>query len=122
MNRFISISKTILILTLVVILNFGLAQFVLAADCGSGVGLKNPLNSCTFAALAQNVAKIVAQIGFPIAALAIIYSGFLFVTAQGNEKQLQDAKRTFLWTIIGTAILLGAWAIATAVQTFITGL
>ena len=97
------------------IISFGLARFV-SAD------LENPLKSKTFADLIANVAKIVAQIGFPIAALAIIYSGFLFVTARGNEKQLEDAKRTFLWTIIGTAILLGAWAIAIAVQTFITGL
>ena len=107
--------RKIFILVFIVVLGFGLAHFV-SAD------LKNPLDSDTFAELVENVAKIVAQIGFPIAALAIIYSGFLFVTAQGNEKQLQDAKRTFLWTIIGTAILLGAWAIAIAVQTFITGL
>ena len=107
--------RKIFILVFIVVLGFGLAHFV-SAD------LKNPLDSDTFAELVENVAKIVAQIGFPIAALAIIYSGFLFVTAQGNEKQLQDAKRTFLWTIIGTAILLGAWAIAEAVQLFITGL
>jgi len=116
MKRF----RIIFILAFIIVLNFGLAHFVLAADCNSGEGLKNPLKSCTFAALVENVAKIVAQIGFPIAALAIIYSGFLFVSARGNEKQLEDAKRTFLWTIIGTAILLGAWAIAEAVQLFIT--
>ena len=119
MNRFsakggsASGGRKILILALVIALNFGLIHFVLA-------DLKNPLKSNTFADLIKNIAKIVAQIGFPIAVLAIIYSGFLFVTARGNEKQLEDAKRTFLWTIIGTAILLGAWAIAIAVQTFIT--
>ncbi len=107
--------RKMLILLFVVALNFGLIHFV-SAD------LKNPLQSTSFSVLVENVAKIVAQIGFPIAALAIIYSGFLFVTARGNEKQLEDAKRTFLWTIIGTAILLGAWAIAIAIQTFITGL
>ncbi len=111
MTRF----SKILILAFVVALNFGLTHFV-SAD------LVNPLESDTFAELVENIAKIVAQIGFPIAALAIIYSGFLFVSARGNEKQLEDAKRTFFWTIIGTAILLGAWAIAIAVQTFITEL
>ncbi len=111
MTRF----RKILILAFAVVLNFGFAHFVFA-------DLENPLNSNTFAELVENIAEIVAQIGFPIAALAIIYSGFLFVSARGNEKQLEDAKRTFLWTIIGTAILLGAWAIAIAIQTFITGL
>ncbi len=111
MTRF----RKILILAFVVALNFSLIHFV-SAD------LNNPLDSETFAELVENIAAIVAQIGFPIAALAIIYSGFLFAAARGNEKQLEDAKRVFFWTIIGTAILLGAWAIATALQTFITGL
>ncbi len=111
MKRF----RKMLILAFVVVFNFGLVHFVLA-------DLQNPLSSKTFSQLVENVAKIVAQIGFPIAALAIIYSGFLFVSARGNEKQLEDAKRTFLWTIIGTAILLGAWAIAKAVVAFTTGL
>ena len=111
MKRF----RKILILALVIALNFGLMHFA-SAD------LANPLESETFAELVENIAEIVAQIGFPIAVLAIIYSGFLFATARGNEEQLKNAKRVFFWTIIGTAILLGAWAIAEAVQTFITDL
>ncbi len=108
--------KKILILSGTVI-NFGLARFALAA-CETSGGLKNPLNSCTFADLIKNIAKIVTQIGLPIAALAIIYAGFLFVTAGGNEEKIKTAKKTFLWSIIGTALLLGAWAIASAIVGF----
>ncbi len=107
--------KKLLIFTVVTVFNFGLAPFAFA-------DLKNPLNSPTFAGLIENVAKIVAQIGFPIAAIAIIYAGFLFVTAGGNEEKLKKAKTTFLWSIIGTALLLGAWAIAEAIKSFITTL
>jgi len=44
--------------------------------------------------------------------LAIVYSGFLFIKAQGNKTELETAKKAFTWTVIGGAILLGALAIA----------
>ncbi len=128
MNRFsakggsASGGKKILILGGAVI-NFGLARIALAACPSSPSGfLPNPLCSQTFADLIANIAKIVAEIGLPIAAMAIIYAGFLFVTAGGNEEKLKKAKTTFLWSIIGTALLLGAWAIAQAISSFITTL
>jgi len=61
------------------------------------------------------VNDIILPIGVTIAALAIIYSGFLFVTSQGNETKLEKAKQTFMYTVIGAAILLGAWTIVGAI-------
>lgn len=52
------------------------------------------------------------KIGIPIVALAIIYCGFLFVSARGNSEKLSKAKDALLYTLIGAAILLGSWAIA----------
>ncbi|KKQ03101.1 MAG: hypothetical protein US18_C0017G0016 [Parcubacteria group bacterium GW2011_GWB1_36_5] len=54
----------------------------------------------------------VLRIGIPIVALAIIYCGFLFVSARGNSEKLGKAKDALLYTLIGAAILLGSWAIA----------
>ncbi len=103
------------------VINFGLARIALAACPSSPSGfLPNPLCSQTFADLIANIAKIVAEIGLPIAAIAIIYAGFLFVTAGGNEEKVTKARKTFYWTILGTALLLGAWAIAEAIKSFIT--
>ncbi len=62
------------------------------------------------------------KIGTPIVALAIIYCGFLFVFARGNSEKLTKAKDALLYTLIGAAILLGAWAIATMIQVTIVGL
>lgn len=92
--------------------SFGLAPFASAE-------LTNPLNSQTFAELIANIAKIVAEVGLPVAAIAIIYAGFLFATARGNEEQIKTAKKAFFWAIIGTALLLGAWAIAEAIKEFL---
>ena len=62
------------------------------------------------------IINIVLTIGVPIVVLAIIYAGFLFVTAQGNEEKLKTAKKTFMYTIIGATILLGAFVIANAIR------
>ena len=60
--------------------------------------------------------KIVMYVGVPIVALAIIYTGFLFVTAQGDEKKLTEAKKAIVNTLIGAVILLGAFVIANAIK------
>ena len=56
----------------------------------------------------------------PIVVIMFIYSGFLFVQAQGNEEKIQTAKRTLLYTIIGAAVILGSKGIALAVQQTVT--
>jgi len=54
----------------------------------------------------------ILKIGIPIVALAVIYCGFLFVSARGNSEKITKAKDALLYTLIGAAILLGSWAIA----------
>src|SRR3989344_3976258 len=80
--------------------------------------LGNPINAGTFGQVVEKFAQLLAKIGIPIATVFLIYSGLLFVTARGNDEQLKKAKGTFYWTILGTAILVGASAFATAVIDF----
>jgi hypothetical protein len=58
------------------------------------------------------VNNVLLPIGGVVATMYIIYSGFLFVTAQGDPKKIETAKASFTYAVIGTAILLGAWAIS----------
>lgn len=84
--------------------------------------LDNPISVGSFPEFIALLLKIAVQIGFPVAVLFIIYSGFLFVKAQGNEKDLEKAKKALTWTIIGTAILLGASVLSYAIQNTINQL
>jgi hypothetical protein len=78
--------------------------------------LDNPLTTIsTFQCFVSEILKIVMQIGLPVVVLAIIYSGFLFVTAQGNEEKLKTARSAFTWSVIGGAVLLGSWALAVGI-------
>lgn len=78
----------------------------------------NPIQSQTFAELMAKIAETAAKIGLPLVVVFMIYSGFLFVSARGNEEQLTKAKGTFFWTIIGALLVVGAFAIASAIENF----
>jgi len=80
------------------------------ADVGR---ITNPLgNINNINDLIKTLLEGLIRIGMPIIALAIIYSGFLFVFARGNSEKLTKAKDALLYPLIGAAILLGSWGIA----------
>lgn len=87
------------------------------ADPASG-GLHNPLKSeySSIPEFIGAIVKIARDIGFFVAIFFIVYSGFLFVKARGNETEITKAKSVFTWTLVGTAVLLGAWLFAEAIQ------
>lgn len=78
------------------------------------VTIENPLrgSNTLFSLLKNIINEIVLPIGGVLAVLAFIYSGFLYVVAQGNETKLKTAHKALLYTSIGTAVLLGSWVLA----------
>ena len=83
---------------------------------GTGTGFDNPLKFKSFLGFFKAVVRgVIVPVGVVIAVLALIYSGFLFVVAQGNEEKIRKARVTFFYTVVGTILLLGAWAIVEAI-------
>ncbi|HEY4513446.1 MAG TPA: pilin [Candidatus Paceibacterota bacterium] len=95
-----------------------------AVTCNPAGGtICNPLqNTTSISELIHNVLVGMLTLGIPIVALAIVYSGFLFVFARGNTEKLTSAKKTLMYTLIGAAILLGSWAIAKLISTTVNAL
>lgn len=87
-----------------------------SSPSGSMVSTKlaNPLKSDydTFSKFTAGVTKAAVNVLMPFVVLAFIYSGFLFVKAQGNEKELEAAKTAIWYSVIGAFILFGAWGFA----------
>lgn len=46
-----------------------------------------------------------------IAIAALVYAGFLYITAAGNEEQTKKAKNIIMWVVIGIIIIFSAYAI-----------
>lgn len=81
-----------------------------------GEGFTNPLGNTTLEGFLLKILAIVTYILFPIIVLLVVYTGFLFVTAQGNPTKLQEARKALGWTVVGAVVVLSAQGIALAVK------
>ena len=78
--------------------------------------LSNTLGVTTIQDLLAKIINAMVLIATPIIVIMLIYSGFLFVQASGNEEKLGKAKTTLMYTLIGAAVILGAKGISFAIQ------
>lgn len=94
----------------------GSTMLLPAVALAQGGGFPNPLdNISSFPQLFARILEIVAMIAVPFVVLAIVYTGFLFVTARGNTDKLAEAKQAFFWTVVGALLILGASILAEAI-------
>ena len=76
--------------------------------------ISNPLKSeyDTFPKFVAQITKTAVEVLMPFVVLGFIWSGFLFVKAQGNAEGLKQAKSAIFWSIVGAFILMGAYGFA----------
>ena len=79
--------------------------------------IPNPISVCTIEDLINAVATQIVTFGSVAAAIAIIVVGFRLVvaSASGNQGEIAQAKKMLGWVLTGTAIVVGAGALASAV-------
>ncbi len=114
--------KTFLTSLLSLFLFFVIGVVLVSAQGSTGnptinATLQNPFKGgdSLFALLKTIINNILMPIGGVIVVLAFIYTGFLYVTAQGNTTKITGAHKALLYTSIGAAILLGAWVLANVI-------
>lgn len=78
--------------------------------------LVNPLRFTTIKGFLDAMLSAVVTIATPIVVLMLVYSGFLFVSAQGNPEKLVKARQAIMWTLIGAVIVLGAFVLSSAIE------
>lgn len=110
----------ILVFTLSTLYVYAL-QDIGASDNGK---IPNPLgpDSNSLPDFFNSIVSICIQLGTIVSVLAIMYGGFLYVTAQGDPETIGKAYKTITWALVGTAILLGARTIMLAVTSTVTDL
>lgn len=97
----------------------------LAAQCGAGgggTGLCNPLGYTSLVEFLSRVLQLIAQIGFPVIVLFIVFIGFKFITANGKPEEISKVQSLFFWAIVGSLIVLGAQALSLAIQATVNDL
>ena len=78
--------------------------------------IESPSSATSVAEVLNAFFGILIQVGAVVVTLAIVYAGFLFVVARGNPEELNKAKETLKWTIIGALVLLGAQVISKVIE------
>lgn len=93
------------------------------SDMGfSGPSITNPLPGevdTIMGFLMLLINEIILPIGSIMVVVMIIFTGFQFVVARGNEEKLSQAKTALTWTVVGAAVLLGSWVIAQTIASTI---
>lgn len=87
-----------------------------AGQAGGGLSFPNPIGKNSINEILTAVLDFLTAIGAMLAVLFTVYAGFLFVTARGDTGQIDKAKQTLFWTLIGALIVLGAYALAGIIE------
>lgn len=99
-----------------------LVAILFGAECAhaQSTGLQNPLKSQDIPSFISGALKALVVVALPIITLFIVIAGFMFVLARGNEHKLEEAKKNFVYVIIGAILILGAWVLATLIGGTVT--
>lgn len=80
-------------------------------DCGQ----------CDIIMVAKNIITFILEIAGPLAILAIIFAGFLYITSGGVPERTELAKGAITAAIVGFVIILIAWVGINFVVQLLTG-
>jgi hypothetical protein len=110
----VDMKKLVARISLSSVLFFANVAMVHAEDCKPGA-LCNPLNTqySTIPTFIAGALKAVVMIALPIIVLFFVIAGFKFISAQGNPSELAVARKNFMWVVIGSLLIMGAWVLAT---------
>jgi hypothetical protein len=72
--------------------------------------------SGTLTQLIADITVQVVRIGAALLTIMIVWTGFLFVTSQGVPGEIEKAKKSLWYVVIGGGILLGATALAAVIS------
>ena len=119
-------NRLLLIILCGILGGVGLGAFATVPSCSpKGPRYCNPLGSTVdIISLTKVILAYLLQITIPLAVLGIIVSGLYYVitSASGNTNKLAQAKSTLFHTLIGSALVVGANALALAVINFLKNL
>lgn len=86
-----------------------------AGGCVAGE-LCNPLQSATITDFLLKIIDVILIFAQPLIVLFIMYAGYLYVTARGEDAQITTARSALLWAVIGGVIILGARLILAVIK------
>ncbi len=94
---------------------------IVPGDCNTTIGengtFTDPCGWTHFVQLANNILQFLVYLSVPIAAVAFVYAGWLYLSSQGNPGQISRAHGIFLNVAIGLIIVLVSWLVVDLILT-----
>jgi len=84
---------------------------------GGAAGYSADTSETTLATIIGRIISSASALLGVIFVAQMVYAGYLWMTARGEEEQLENAKHIIRRSIVGLAIVLGAWAVTRFVLT-----
>jgi len=91
------------------------AQSTATQGCTGNNCLQNPLRFPSLETFIQGFLQAMVMIALPIITVFVVYAGFLFIAARGNKDKIGKARDNFVYVVIGAALILSAWVLATLI-------
>lgn len=108
------------LITLIIFINIALLVF--ADDISTTFEIKNPLGKTSdIYSLIDKFTNILIHLAIVITPIIIVYAGFLYITAMGNEKKVETAQKILVWALLGFALVLIAKGIPNLIKEFLIG-
>lgn len=85
------------------------------ADLGIGYGSATGLSNSDPRLVAARVIRVAMSLLGILAVAILIFAGFTWMTAGGNDEKIGEAKKWMFAGVIGLALILSAYAVATFV-------
>ena len=111
--RLHKLAKVALALGVVATLAVPVASFAVTATSFSieSIGTQIGLGETDLKQTVLNIIRLILGLMTLVAVVLVIYGGFVWLTAAGNEENIEKAKKIISAAVIGLIIILLAWAV-----------
>lgn len=114
-KKIVSFGLSLFVMAILVLPVVAQAQLINANDLGISYGTYTGLGTKDVRQTVATIIKTAMGLLGIVAVVIILIGGFEWMTAGGNEKATDEAKKRIMYGVIGLAIILAAYAIASFV-------
>jgi len=84
------------------------------------ITISNPLGETSdVLTLIDKILNFLLGIALVLTPIMIVYAGFLYITAAGNEEKVKTANKVLIWALIGLAVVLIAKGVPALIKEFL---
>ena len=84
------------------------------------ITIPNPLGETSDVnTLIGKILDFLIKIALVLTPIIVVYAGFLYITAGGNEEKIKRANKVLIWALIGLAIALIAKGVPALIKEFL---